>query len=30
MNAKPPAPAGVAVATAIVGGPKKIFVGGLS
>jgi hypothetical protein len=33
MTATPspaPAPAGIVVATGIVGGPKKIFIGGLS
>lgn len=31
MNTKPAAaPAGIAVSTAIVAGPKKIFIGGLS
>jgi hypothetical protein len=31
MNTKPTStPAGIAVTTGIVGGPKKIFIGGLS
>jgi hypothetical protein len=31
MNAKPSStPAGIVVSTGIVGGPKKIFIGGLS
>ena len=30
MNTRPTTPAGIVVCAGIVGGPKKIFIGGLS